>query len=397
MKTATAYSLHRSPQAAVEEAVTLLQARLQSPLSMVVVSCTVAHQVAELNQRLREALPGVPLFGCTSCSAVMTEEGHHLGEGYTLALLGLSDPEGAFGVAAAPLEQDAKQAGAEAVRQALIQADRPYELPGMVWLTTAAGHEEQVLQGILGELGESTCISGGSAADNDLSGQWAQFCQGEVYGQAAVAAVLFPSSEVVSIFQNGYEPTPCSAVITEADGRYLRTLDGKPAAEVYNDWTQGLIQAELKSAGPVHAITTLKPLGRQMGEIGGVPQYLLSLPERVTPEHGLTLLTEVQEGERLYLMEGRLESLVSRAGRVASGALRAHNLTSADVAGALIVFCYSSMLAIGPEMTGVADAVRQALGDKPFLGIFTFGEQGCFPNGRNHHGNLMISITLLTA
>lgn len=396
MKTATGFSLRPEAHLAVKEALSMLSQRLNAPLSMVVVSCTVQHQVAEINRLLREALPGVPLFGCTSCSGIMTEDGHHLGEGWTLALLGLSDPAGAFGVAAASLEQGAQQAGAEAVRQALLQADRPYELPGMVWLTTAPGHEEQVLQGILSELGESARISGGSAADNDLSGQWAQFCQGQIYGQAAVTAVLFPSSEVVSIFQNGYEPNAHSAQITRAEGRCVHTLDGKPAAEVYNAWTGGLIQAELENAGPVHAITTLKPLGRQMGEIGGVPQYLLSLPERVTPEHGLTLLTEVQEGERLYLMEGQLETLVTRAGRVATGALRAHNLTPQDLAGALIVFCYSSMLAIGPQMTGVAEAVRQALGGKPFMGMFTFGEQGCFPNGRNHHGNLMISITLLT-
>jgi hypothetical protein len=32
-----------------------------------------------------------------------------------------------------------------------------------------------------------------------------------------------------------------------------------------------------------------------------------------------------------------------------------------------------------------------SVGGKPFLGAFTFGEQGCFVGGENRHGNLMIA------
>ena len=45
-------------------------------------------------------------------------------------------------------------------------------------------------------------------------------------------------------------------------------------------------------------------------------------------------------------------------------------------------------------MEEVATEVREALGGKPFLGAFTFGEQGCFTGGESHHGNLMISVVV---
>jgi hypothetical protein len=50
------------------------------------------------------------------------------------------------------------------------------------------------------------------------------------------------------------------------------------------------------------------------------------------------------------------------------------------------------MLGIQPRMQEVVESLRGALGERPFLGTFTFGEQGCFVGGENRHGNLMISV-----
>ncbi len=44
----------------------------------------------------------------------------------------------------------------------------------------------------------------------------------------------------------------------------------------------------------------------------------------------------------------------------------------------------------------VVQGLRDALPGVPFLGAFTFGEQGCFVGGENRHGNLMISVLLFS-
>ncbi len=46
-------------------------------------------------------------------------------------------------------------------------------------------------------------------------------------------------------------------------------------------------------------------------------------------------------------------------------------------------------------MDDVVGHLNDALDGHPFLGSFTFGEQGCFIGGENRHGNLMISVLLL--
>ncbi|MEL7174413.1 MAG: FIST C-terminal domain-containing protein, partial [Pseudomonadota bacterium] len=88
---------------------------------------------------------------------------------------------------------------------------------------------------------------------------------------------------------------------------------------------------------------------------------------------------------------GSADSLVSRAGRVASLSAKRGGLTTADIAGALVIFCGGCMLAVRDRMDEVAAEVDRALGGAPSLGIFTFGEQGAVLGESNRHGNLMIS------
>jgi hypothetical protein len=52
------------------------------------------------------------------------------------------------------------------------------------------------------------------------------------------------------------------------------------------------------------------------------------------------------------------------------------------------------MLTVRDRIDQVVAGLDEGLGGAPFLGCFTFGEQGCFVGGENRHGNLMISVTV---
>ncbi len=94
-------------------------------------------------------------------------------------------------------------------------------------------------------------------------------------------------------------------------------------------------------------------------------------------------------------MHGTVDSLISRAGRVAVSALETAQVDSTELAGALVVYCAGCMLTVQERLDEVVESFQKSLPDTPFLGTFTFGEQGCFLNGENRHGNLMISVLLL--
>ena len=56
----------------------------------------------------------------------------------------------------------------------------------------------------------------------------------------------------------------------------------------------------------------------------------------------------------------------------------------------------SRMMGVGDDLWKVAVDVTKSLDQKPFIGIFTFGEQGPILGHENRHGNLMISCLVFS-
>jgi len=393
MKVATSWSTSQGAQA-IDSAYQALFDQLGATPSFLVLSCTTDHDPDTLLQVLHQQISNTPLIGATSCLGVMTQSGFHGENGSGLGLYGMLDTDGNYGVGAAAIGDDPRQAAKQAVSKALIQANCPGEVPAMIWMSAAPGHEEALIEGIADVLGSEVPVAGGSAADNTVSGEWRQFANDESFSDAVVVAALFPSTEIIYAFHSGYEPTELKGIATKTEGRLLKEIDGKPAAKIYDQWAGGIINNSLKGGGNILADTTLQPFGRVAGYIGKIPYYQLSHPDTVTRDGGLTLFTDIEQGEELILMRGSPDSLISRAGRVASSALDTYNAKADDVAGALVIYCAGCMLTVQSRIDEVVSSVCDVLPETPFLGAFTFGEQGCFIGGENRHGNLMISHIL---
>lgn len=390
MRTASAHSDERDTSQAARAAYAAAVGALGGPPDWLFVQSTEAHAGEAVRRALVEL--GAPAaHGSSSCMAVLTEAGVHPGG---LALLAVRDPDGAFGVGAADLGADPRAAAEQAVMAAIDDAGRPGEVPMLVWITAAPGHEEACLAGIEAVLGPDVPIVGGSAADDAIAGRWYQWTREGTHSQAVVVSVLYPSGRVASAFQSGYTPTTRSGKVTRANERAILEIDGAPAAEVYDAWTGGAIAAA-RGGGNVLAESTLVPLGRRVGGVGELASYRLAHPAVVRPDGAIELFASFEVGDEVVLMHGTHEALASRAERVAADALAFAGVPREAVAGALVVFCAGCMLALRAQLDAIAAGLRAALGGAPFVGCFTFGEQGCFVGGENRHGNLMISVTAL--
>lgn len=146
------------------------------------------------------------------------------------------------------------------------------------------------------------------------------------------------------------------------------------------------------AAGSRHILSesTFWPLGRAVGVMDGVDNFLLAHPAVGHADGRISLFADVAEGEVITQMSGEAQALADRAGRVAAQATRAIP-PSGQVLGALTVYCAGCMLAVRDRMEAVVAGLNGALEDAPYLGIFTFGEQGPVLGQGNRHGNLMIS------
>jgi hypothetical protein len=360
------------------------------------------HDDRRIAELLARCCTGSAVVGGTSCSGVMTERG--LGGPGSVGLLLIDDPDGAYGSAATALGDDPAGAAQRALEAALDAADSPGELPELIWIYQTPGHEEAVVEGLRRVVGDRCPVIGGSSADQDVAGLWRQLGPDGPLTGGLVVGVLFPSGGIGFGFQGGYEPTGSTGIVTElgyapggagvvtdGEGRHILSIDGEPAAQVYNRWIGGGLDEDvLAEGGTILAATTMSPLAVSAGHIDEVTHYRLVHPEAVTQQGGLTTFADVERGARIYGMRGDRERLVRRVGRVADAAISSLPGGRDTLAGGLVVYCGGCMLAVGDEVRRVAATAAERFGGAPYLGCFTFGEQGVILD-RNVHANLMIS------
>jgi len=370
--------------------------QITSDVSAVFAFYGCCHDGGAIGDFLRSQFPGAALIGGSSSGGVMDRDGVHGAN--SVGVFTLQDLDGDYGAAAAPLGDDPASAAEAALHAALAQADCVGELPALIWVYQAPGQEEGVLDGLRRVVGDRCPVIGGSSADDAVAGDWSQLGPDGRVVDSVVVAVLFPSTAVSFAFQGGYEPSGQTGRVTRVDatssGRTILEIDGEPAARVYDRWAGDAIRDKLEDGGSILAQTTMAPLAVATGLVDGLDQYLLIHPESVDTSGALSTFASVEEGVQLLAMRGNAEQLVERAGRVMKQAV--DRLDEAAPAGALMVYCAGCRMAVAERVHDVPGQVRDALGDAPLIGCFTFGEQGVLA-GRSVHGNLMISSIVFAA
>jgi hypothetical protein len=265
--------------------------------------------------------------------------------------------------------------------------------PEVLLLHATPGFEERILEGVEDAFGgEPPPLYGGSAADDDLSGQWRVFHGGSTIESGFVLVGFASDAEIHGSFVSGYNPGSRRGRVTSAAGRVLRTIDHRPAAEVYDEWLGGALAAKRREGGVVLAETTLHPLGRAIDRVGAFQRYVLTHPHRVEADGSLSLFTDVSEGDELVLMVGSRDALFDRTDQVAARAGR----SAKTVRGGILVYCGGCVGVTGDRTGHVSERFGARIGRAPFIGAATYGEQGCF-TGRtatNRHGNLMADAIL---
>lgn len=344
--------------------------------------------IAELVAAARRKFPGLPVFGATSFQGVFSSQGFHRGAGILFGER--SEPTR---VAVTVSASDARQAFERARSACSALVESLGGQPQMLLLHATPGFEEKVLAGIASVFSGDVPVYGGSAADDEIAGQWRVFANESVVKQGFLLVGIVSDVRPSGGFLSGYLPTEHTGKVTRADGRIVHEIDGRPAAVVYNEWAGGAIAGEL-DGGNVLLKTNLLPLARTKGLSLGMPRRLLSHPHQVIEKTGsLAFFTELSVGDTLTLMTTMREPLVTRVRRVVQ---RARGARGRKPRGGLLVYCGGCLGVVLDQAGRISDEFNAEMDGAPFLGIATFGEQGAFfDKGESHHGNLMCSAVIL--
>ena len=416
--------------------------QLHAECSMIVVGLTPGHDAAAVADALRAHAPRTPFVGGTSCSGLMVQHSWHGAgvDGSGVGLWGIQDADGWYEACHVALRNDhasMADATAAAARAGLRRAvghlaARPWVhspsrtadgapagadgtgTVSFVFLVGCPGHEDAILEGLRAALGSEVTVVGGSSADTHIAGEWWQVSSHppQVTQSGASFVLCWPSVVVHSTFCSGFTPTARSGLVTRVsrtDPRTIETIDDRPAAIVYDEWTDGaVLQRARADAGAraqvetspvdVLAASVLAPLGqRAAGEPSAAAPMRVLHPRLVDDCTGcVTVFAEVAAGERVHLMSSTDGELGRRVARLARAGLHEADLARESVVGSLCIFCAGCALHLGRRMHLTTEELAAELGWRPMLGLCTFGEQGTFCTGEAEHGNLMFSIVLFS-
>eukprot|EP00727_Mastigamoeba_balamuthi_P001581 m51a1_g1142 hypothetical protein (743) ;mRNA; f:257419-260039 len=382
-------SVHPDAEEAVKEAVGQIKqvGRLGADPSFVVCYCTTFHDPAEVARTMGRELRGVPWMGATQSTGLLSPQGWQV---RSLGLFAIYDPDGRYYVESVCLAgTTARTAGAKLAQKCFDSAPKDSGSPNALWLAAELGCEDGVLLGIADTIA-SKCkplcaIGGGSSCNNSGFESGNQFCTGKVLTNHVVMAAMHCSANIYADYDNAFEKTQHSGVVTSAEGRVVKEIDGMPAASVYAQWS-GL--SDLPEGVVLNLVTT-RPLGRlKTVDPNGTPQFLCLAPyER--KGGSLVFLGEIPQGERLWQMKGDKSSIMRRLDDMAKSWMK----TNETVHGMLMNWCLCYVLTMPEAFPEINKTMERHLGGRPWIGANMRGEEGtfCRTRGLFSYGNLMIS------
>eukprot|EP00930_Biecheleria_cincta_P058612 TRINITY_DN4441_c0_g1_i2.p1 TRINITY_DN4441_c0_g1~~TRINITY_DN4441_c0_g1_i2.p1 ORF type:complete len:607 (-),score=85.86 TRINITY_DN4441_c0_g1_i2:40-1860(-) len=376
----------------------LVQAlRGKTPI-LIVSNFTVSHDSKVVHQVLNDLADSSTAFlGCTSSAGIIINQFWHSNKDNGFGLFGIYDPDGRYEVGHATTADGV----AAACKQALLNAkmDCP---PDFIFVFPTPGNEESVLQQLEQAVGAKVPVIGGSSADNSVAGEWKQFSRTcGVSESGCVFALCWPSVLTYGGFCSGFGPSSHTGKITKMhDKRHVATIDGEPAATVYNRWAGGAFDKFMKEKedSNILAASTLTPLGVQYGsDMDDEPMYVIIHPHLIKKkDQSFTTFKDLKEGDELVCMAGTRQNLTSRISVGVKKLLKTAPFQLEDVIGTYQIFCGGVMMAVKDDMPSVVENLGNALNWKPTMGACTFGEQGTFLDGTAGHGNLMFASLLFS-
>lgn len=397
---------------AVDEAVKMMRAGLADAAEQFVVVFTTGKKYdgKKVFDNLASALkPGVRIWGLNSdVSGISLSDGMHSG----LAIMGFSSSDMVVGVGTAPLQwkdfATYKDVGKTAINAALQDAGKQAsESPNVLFF---AGlnlvTDTEIFRGIAEVVG-NVPICGGNAGQHAGELQpgdgYVLSTTGAHTDTISVAAV-WVKSKVGVAFGYGYTEHPeHTGIVTKADPEKRRVyeIDHRPAADVYNEWTGGLISDLIAAGGGIVPLSVVGRFEVKKQSTKGSVDYVEVGFTEVYPDKSVFVTHEpVEEGTQLTLMELASESdLINKPAIVAATAGKRGGIEKEEIAGAIVVYCYALLYTAqgsGYNVNAVFPLLSQSLGDAPLICIFSGGEIGHSPHFKNE-GNRMMAFSNVVA
>ena len=296
-----------------------------------------------------------------------------------IAIVGINSEDMRFGISAvSDLDpQNMHNAGFDLARQA-NQDLKAFTREG--FLSFSAGIEKNnspFIRGVKEVLGMGFPLLGAISSDDFKYKKLSQFFQDRILHNSAVGLLLGGSFHLSLGCKHGFKPLGKPRFITKVDDFIIRTIDNKPAIEIYKHFLEA--EAEGLKDITLNSYAAMYPLGIYLEE---PHQYLLRNIIDILDDGSIVCHGGIPQGAEVHLMISNKDSCFNSA-------IDAAELVKTSLAGrqAHLVLVFESLARhkiLGNAAFNEIQAIKNVLGfSTPIIGMCSYGEIGPFTSLNN--------------
>jgi len=252
----------------------------------------------------------------------------------------------------------------------------------MILLCVTLPNEEEVLAGLGEEAGPGIPLIGGTAAGSvdalsrKKMSNWSIIAGDRVIQNGVGVALLYCNEPFGWSYGGGYRRTTMSGIVTKCQPRLILEIDGKPAADVYDEWLGGRVHEALAQGEDAAAFCGFYPISRYKG---GHNQFIRAWPSEDPKFPGsLSTGSSVSEGDEVFLNEGNWNLLLNHFASVPRRAM--DQMDGTPVLSGLFIYCGGALACLPPTAREqMSSLVGQTMKDRPWLGVFTWVSKATSP------------------
>lgn len=340
----------------------ILEGLGREPQALVVFAAP-AYDHASLLDELSTRFPDARVIGASSAGEFMNQE---IGQGLACAL-GLAGDDVRFAIGVArDVSDDATAAAQQVVSSFKGLSDHSFPYRSALVLADAlAGHADVLVDELTLATSGQYQFFGGGAGDNAQFQRTSVFFGREVLNGAAVALEILTEKPIGVGVRHGWVAASTPYRVTETDGMKLISLNGLPAAEVFEAHAAKTGQTLDRSAPVPFFLHNILGI-----ETGGA--HRLRVPLAVLPDGAVLCAAEVPEGATVQIMKTSAASSVEAAREATQAAVAA--LGEHRPQAALFFDCVATRLRLGDGFSDEIASVRDHLSGADLVGCNTHGQ-----------------------
>jgi len=370
------FSQDPDPQNAILQACVQAKNQLHAPdTDLIIVFASPAYIVPEIQTVITRTLKPKHLVGSSTGGIILSNGVTNRG----IAIVGINSDNMHFGVSAIKDidTQDMHDTGFDLARKAAQDLNSSHR---EVFITFSEGIEKNsspFIRGVREALGGGFPVLGAISSDDFKYKKLSQFFQDQILHHSVVGLLLGGSSHLALGCKHSFKPLGRPRTITKVDGYILRTIDNKPAVEIYKHFL-GTEAAGLKNVA-LNSYAAMYPLGFYMEESR---QYLLRNIIDILEDGSIVCHGGIPQGAEVHLMISNKESC-------RNSAIETAELVKASLADrpAKLVLVFESLARhkiLGRGAFSEIQAIKDVLGKTtPIIGMCSYGEIGPFDTLNN--------------